>query len=97
MGTLDVSGLMDGTPQRVLLEWAEYHKLEPWGEERADMRAAIVAATIYNMQRPRGSPIKRIQDFMAVPPSKADTTAAARAGIMAALTPLARPRDADPD
>lgn len=28
-----------------------YHQLEPWGEERADLRAGIIASTLANINR----------------------------------------------
>ena len=36
---------------RQLAEWIAYYQLEPWGEERADLRAGIVASTIANVNR----------------------------------------------
>lgn len=33
---------------RELTEWQAYYNLEPWGEERADLRSAIVASTVAN-------------------------------------------------
>lgn len=35
------------------VEWRAYFALEPWDEERADLRAAIIAATIANAHRDR--------------------------------------------
>lgn len=29
-------------------EWIAFYKREPWGEERADLRAGIVASTVAN-------------------------------------------------
>ena len=31
------------------IEWAAYHTSDPWGEERADLRIGILAATVVNM------------------------------------------------
>lgn len=42
----------------------EYAKLEPFGEERADLRAGIVAATIANAHRRKGSKPFKPSDFM---------------------------------
>lgn len=42
-------------------EWMAYYQLEPFGEERADLRAAIIASTIANaFSKKRSKP----QDFM---------------------------------
>lgn len=47
-------------------EWQAFARLEPFGEERADLRSAIVAAVIANTQRnpkKRAKPFE-VQDFM---------------------------------
>lgn len=38
--------LLDEFDSHELAEWMAYYRLEPWGEERADIRAAIIARTI---------------------------------------------------
>lgn len=43
-------------PSRLLSEWMAFFKLEPFGEERADLRSGIVAAAVVNSQRGKGSP-----------------------------------------
>jgi hypothetical protein len=50
---------------RQLSEWLAFFQLEPWGEERADLRAGIVASTVANVNRSakRRKPYKP-QDFM---------------------------------
>lgn len=35
-------------PEREFLEWQAYYRIEPFGEERADLRAGVVAATVAN-------------------------------------------------
>lgn len=45
-------------------EWMAYSKLEPWGEERADLRAGIVASTIANSNRGKGQKPYKPQQFM---------------------------------
>lgn len=44
-------------------EWAEYHQLEPWGEERADLRCGIQASVTANVWRGKGRAAKP-SDFM---------------------------------
>lgn len=44
--------------------WLAYWTLEPWGEERADLRAAIVACVIANAFRGKGKRRFKPQDFM---------------------------------
>jgi hypothetical protein len=40
-------------PYRLFREWQVFFSLEPWGEERADLRAGIVASVIANTHRDR--------------------------------------------
>jgi hypothetical protein len=52
-------------PARIWAEWIAYYNLEPWGEERADWRAGMVAATIANAHRdPKKHAPFRPADFM---------------------------------
>ena len=51
---------------REFAEWMAYYEIEPFGEERADWRAGMIAATIANIFRDtkkRRKPYKP-QDFM---------------------------------
>lgn len=51
---------------REFAQWIAYHGMEPWGEERADLRAGIIAATIANVNRGGGkaaSPHDFMPDF----------------------------------
>lgn len=65
LGRWDVDALLAEMPRRAFLEWLAYHEMEPWSEDRADARAAIVSCLIYNVNRRRGAPAKRPGDFMA--------------------------------
>lgn len=49
-----------------LTEWMAYAHLEPFGDERGDLRAGIVASTIANVNRdPKRTPEPfRPEDFM---------------------------------
>lgn len=40
--------------QDQFLEWVEYYSIEPFGEERADIRAGSIAAATYNVHRRTG-------------------------------------------
>jgi len=45
-------------------EWIEYYKIDPFGTERDDLRAALLAATVANASRgPDQAPFE-IEDFM---------------------------------
>lgn len=52
-------------PHRILMEWQQYAELEPFGEERADWRAAMIASTMANIHaRKKGKPAFKIENFM---------------------------------
>jgi len=55
--------------ERSYREWTEYYNAEPWGEERADLRAAITSYVVYH-SAPGKRQRRRVEDFMAV---RADT------------------------
>lgn len=48
-GVWDVSIIENRLSAKRLLGWEAYFNLEPRGEERADHRAALIAATVFNM------------------------------------------------
>lgn len=56
--------LLRGLTSRQFAEWIEYYGLEPFGEERADLRSAIVACTMANGWRGKGQSPSRPLDFM---------------------------------
>ncbi len=45
-------------------EWMAYDQLEPMGEQRADLRMGIMAATLANVNRGRGQRAFKPADFM---------------------------------
>jgi Protein of unknown function (DUF4035) len=45
-------------------EWLAYYELEPFGEWRADLRAGIIASTVFNMNRGEHAAPARAADFM---------------------------------
>lgn len=47
-----------------LSEWAAYYRLEPFGDERADLRAGIVASTVANTAQTRKRKAFKPADFM---------------------------------
>lgn len=60
------------SPARMLSEmrpselgmWAAFYTVDPWTEERADMRAGIVASTLANVHRGRNTRAFSAADFM---------------------------------
>ena len=51
-------------PLSLFYEWMDYASRNPFGEERADLRAGIIAATIANANRGKGSKRFKPSDFM---------------------------------
>lgn len=45
-------------------EWMQYAAVEPFGEERGDLRAGIVASVIANVHRRKNARAFRPSDFM---------------------------------
>ena len=64
-------------------EWLAYSRIEPWGEERADLRAGIVASTIANVNRGKKGKEFSPADFM--PKFETEDEDAAAARMIAAL------------
>lgn len=58
------SEVLNKHTSREMTEWMIYLSLEPSGEERADLRAGIVACTIANSVRGKGTKPTKPQDFM---------------------------------
>jgi len=52
------------TPYSEFKEWLAYMRINPFGEERADLRAGIVASTIANVNRGKGQRAFNPSDFM---------------------------------
>lgn len=73
--------MLRGTPARVLREWAAYYRLEPWGEDRADARTAIVAAVVHNVSHRRGG-ARPVRDFMAHAEPRARSLSAGKAMLL---------------
>lgn len=61
---MTVGELLSRISSRELSEWRAYCALEPFGEERADLRAGIVASTMANVFRKSGTKPYKAQDFM---------------------------------
>jgi hypothetical protein len=47
-----------------LTEWQIYEAIEPFGEQRADLRAGIIASVIANVNRGKGQNPFTATDFM---------------------------------
>ena len=49
---------------REFAEWMAFYRLEPWGEQRGDLRIGILAAVVANMFRKKGRRALQPVDFM---------------------------------
>ncbi len=56
--------MLEEMPSRLLTEWMVFYQLEPFGERRADLRAAMVQATVANRHRNKGEKVYKAADFM---------------------------------
>jgi len=59
-----VRELLARTDSRELAEWQAYSQVEPFGEGRADLRAAEVAWTMANLWRGKNQKAYRLADFV---------------------------------
>lgn len=75
---MPVCELLKRMPSSELTEWMAFDQLEPFGEPRADMRAALVCATTANSRRGRDDRPFGLDDFMLGPfgPEAQDEAAA---------------------
>ena len=54
---MTVGQLLASVSSRELTEWQAFFRLEPFGEDRADLRAGIIASTVANTARdPKARP-----------------------------------------
>jgi len=61
---MTVGELLSRISSRELTEWRAYYALEPFGDDRADLRAGVIAATTANVFRKSGTPPYKARDFM---------------------------------
>jgi hypothetical protein len=64
LGRVDVDAMLAEVPLALMYEWMEYASRKPFGEERADLRSGIIAATIANANRGKGGKRFKPSDFM---------------------------------
>lgn len=56
--------MLAAMPLSLFYEWQEYYNKEPFGEERADVRSAIIAQTVANRHRGKGESPHKLDAFM---------------------------------
>jgi len=55
LGWSNVDAMLRSMTARQYLEWLEFARVEPFGEDRADARAGIIARILANIYRDRGA------------------------------------------
>lgn len=60
LGRADVDGLLEEITWEQFCGWVAYAEMEPWGEQRADLRMGIEASSIVNTLRQVNS-VKRLR------------------------------------
>ena len=65
LGVVNVErDILKGLTAQQFLRWELYSMFEPFGEERADYRAASIAAVIANVNRSKKQKPYKIEDFL---------------------------------
>lgn len=75
-----------------MLDWSYFYGVEPWGAERDNMHAGLIAAMVFNRHRTRDEEMRSFRDFMF---KEADPAAESRAKtqkFVAGLRALAKPK-----
>lgn len=64
----DPGGLLDEITDYQLCQWIRYAKVEPFGEERDDLRSGVVAAAVINSVRGLAAGLAGKRDYETVSP-----------------------------
>lgn len=86
LGYFDVDAMLANAPASMLVQWVAYFGLEPFGEERADLRAGIVSSVVANCNRAKGGKAFEPKDFM---PKFGKRKRATRQSMIATLKAIA--------
>ena len=61
---MTVERLLNEISSKELSEWQAFYSIEPFGEERADMRSALVATVMANAWKDKKQRAYKMKDFM---------------------------------
>lgn len=64
LGQLHPEHLLQSLTSRQFAEWMAFYSIDPFGDQRADLRAGIVAATMSNRWRGKNENPASASDFM---------------------------------
>lgn len=81
LGYRSVRELLQGMRSRDLTEWKMYSYLEPFGEERADLRAGIIASVIATVNSGESFSPAYFMPFAEKPKKKKQTQAEMEAAL----------------
>lgn len=56
--------MLAAMPLTLFVEWMDYYEVEPFGEERADLRCAIIAQVVASSIPSKSRRRVKVQDFM---------------------------------
>lgn len=57
LGHADVDAMLEGMSASQMTEWIAYYSLEPFGQDRGDIPAAVIAAQVANTIPRKGRPV----------------------------------------
>jgi hypothetical protein len=63
-GELDVEAMLRRHTAKWFLNWQAYYELEPFGEMRADLRAALICKTLADLKRGKNQKPYDIENFL---------------------------------
>ena len=64
MGYAHPKTLMRELTSKDIAEWLAYDKLEPFGEARADLRAGMMTAPLYNILASKETPVAHVEQWL---------------------------------
>lgn len=77
-------------PSSELTEWMAYYRLEPFGQERDNLHAGMIASILANVYRKKGAKNFTVDDFMVR--DREAQREKSTLGFLAGLKRLAKPK-----
>lgn len=81
--------MLRGMTARLFMEWVQFYAIDPWGEQRADLRNALLAMLVANALKGKGDTVK-MEDFMLFPTEPRGTKRQSDEQMMTLLKSLCR-------
>ena len=70
---MTVEELLQKLDYKELIEWMAFYEISPFGDERSDFQAGVIASTVANVNKRKNRKPYRPQDFMFKPSKKKQT------------------------